>query len=258
MPTDPAAPMTARERADKMRDAAGVGAIKHARLELVNERGRAIRIEVATGLRFPDGCTTRITLTSPDTVDEGFVTDAEAKALRNALNEALPTEHTAAVTAALEAAERRVAEIREENEALKEDLASYMEIANAEANDCAVAQQCAREAEQRVSEETAIVNRIWSMFGNPSFDSLKGRSIYDLIAELQAAERRVGEAVTRVEELERLLKRCVSWMNEAEAALDSANLQPNPDWKLLEAINAALSPAPRAVADTERRDGHGG
>src|SRR5229473_4803677 len=34
----------------------------------------------------------------------------------------------------------------------------------------------------RLAEETAIVDRIWDMLGRPSYEELKGRSIYDLIA----------------------------------------------------------------------------
>lgn len=36
-------------------------------------------------------------------------------------------------------------------------------------------------ANERAEEEKAIVNRIWSMFGNPSYKELNWRSIYDLI-----------------------------------------------------------------------------
>ena len=43
-----------------------------------------------------------------------------------------------------------------------------------------------KELERRLRDETAIVDRIWDMFGRPSYEELAGRSIYDLIAELQA------------------------------------------------------------------------
>lgn len=43
----------------------------------------------------------------------------------------------------------------------------------------------ARRLERRLREETAIVDRIWDLFGRPSYESLKGKSIYDLIQELQ-------------------------------------------------------------------------
>ena len=38
--------------------------------------------------------------------------------------------------------------------------------------------------------EAAVIDRIWGMFGPPSFAELKGRGLYDLIADLQKdAER---------------------------------------------------------------------
>lgn len=36
----------------------------------------------------------------------------------------------------------------------------------------------------KLDEETKIVDRIWELLGNPGYDDLKGRSIYDLIQEL--------------------------------------------------------------------------
>jgi len=42
------------------------------------------------------------------------------------------------------------------------------------------------ELERQLRDETAIVDRIWDMLGRPSYEELAGRSIYDLIAELQA------------------------------------------------------------------------
>ena len=41
---------------------------------------------------------------------------------------------------------------------------------------------------RRLDEETAIVNRVWSLFGNPEYKELKGRSLYDLIAAALAAK----------------------------------------------------------------------
>jgi len=34
-------------------------------------------------------------------------------------------------------------------------------------------------------EEQKIVDRIWQILGSPSYESLKGRSIFDLITELR-------------------------------------------------------------------------
>ncbi len=47
-----------------------------------------------------------------------------------------------------------------------------------------------------LDEERAIVDRIWSQFGTPSYESLKGRTIYDLIEEVKA-ERDALRAVLR-------------------------------------------------------------
>lgn len=43
-------------------------------------------------------------------------------------------------------------------------------------------------------EEHDIVDRIWEIYGSPSYESLGGKSIYDLIE----ADRRVAEAVLNV------------------------------------------------------------
>lgn len=53
------------------------------------------------------------------------------------------------------------------------------------ADDCAALESRAAELERDLKEERAIVDRIWSMLGRPSYESLKGRSIYDLIADLE-------------------------------------------------------------------------
>jgi hypothetical protein len=47
--------------------------------------------------------------------------------------------------------------------------------------------------------EASIINRIWKQLGNPTYEELKGRSIYDLIDEIKA-ER--DAALARVAELE--------------------------------------------------------
>lgn len=38
---------------------------------------------------------------------------------------------------------------------------------------------------QRAAEEAAIVDKIWDLFGRPSYKDLNGRSIYDLITDVQ-------------------------------------------------------------------------
>jgi len=41
------------------------------------------------------------------------------------------------------------------------------------------------ELEAALTSETAIVDRIWDLFGRPSYKELAGRSLYDLISGLQ-------------------------------------------------------------------------
>lgn len=48
---------------------------------------------------------------------------------------------------------------------------------------------CENEADQwrrKYEEERAIVDRIWKILGNPSYEELNGRSIYELIEGLKA------------------------------------------------------------------------
>ena len=40
-----------------------------------------------------------------------------------------------------------------------------------------------RSLEEQFAEEKAIVARIWSMFGNPAYEFLDGRSIYELVQD---------------------------------------------------------------------------
>ena len=44
----------------------------------------------------------------------------------------------------------------------------------------------ARCLETELAAESAIVSRIWTQLGSPTYEQLKGRSIYDLIDELKA------------------------------------------------------------------------
>jgi hypothetical protein len=60
------------------------------------------------------------------------------------------------------------------------------------------AHEMAKEIAARLAEETAIVDRIWDIYGRPSYESLQGRSLYDLI---NADRARLAEA-------EMLLRQC--------------------------------------------------
>lgn len=44
-------------------------------------------------------------------------------------------------------------------------------------------------------EEKAIVTRIWEILGNPSYEELNGRSIYDLISEIQKEAKMANDAL---------------------------------------------------------------
>ena len=44
----------------------------------------------------------------------------------------------------------------------------------------------AERAEAELATERAIVSRIWTQLGSPTYEQLKGRSIYDLIDDLKA------------------------------------------------------------------------
>ena len=65
-------------------------------------------------------------------------------------------------------------------------------------------------AERERDDERTIVNRIWEQLGAPSYASLSGRSIYDLIAGLQADrdewKRKAEEAARDSARLDFLLK----------------------------------------------------
>lgn len=54
-------------------------------------------------------------------------------------------------------------------------------------------------AEQERNEECAIVSRIWTILRNPSYESLKGRSIYDIVETLQAEHQ---QALARAQQAE--------------------------------------------------------
>jgi hypothetical protein len=76
-------------------------------------------------------------------------------------------------------------------------------------------------------EEKEIVARIWKFLGSPSFEELKGRTLYDLISEKEGELLRLQ---TRCALMEQLLSECVShhyydehacspsWLEEAKKA----------------------------------------
>ena len=51
----------------------------------------------------------------------------------------------------------------------------------------------ARQEKARADEEEKIVSRIWDIYGNPSFESLQGKSLYDLIRSDRARAERLDD-----------------------------------------------------------------
>lgn len=49
------------------------------------------------------------------------------------------------------------------------------------------------ELRRRYDEEVAIVNRIWAIFGTPSYEELQGKTIYDLVQAAQDESQQVAE-----------------------------------------------------------------
>jgi hypothetical protein len=76
-------------------------------------------------------------------------------------------------------------------------------------------------------EEKQIVTRIWEFLGSPSFEELKGRTLYDLINE---KEKELQRLQTHCALLAQLLSECIrhryydekacspSWLEEAKKA----------------------------------------
>jgi hypothetical protein len=60
--------------------------------------------------------------------------------------------------------------------------------------------ETARNMEQQRDQEAAIVSRIWEQLGNPSYESLNGRSIYDLIDDLLGKTQPPDDVSTATEE----------------------------------------------------------
>ena len=104
--------------------------------------------------------------------------------------------------------ERKAAEQRAEAaEQLAAQRLTDVEIAERHADTATAAMHA---AERERDDERTIVNRIWEQLGAPSYASLSGRSIYDLIAGLQADrdewKRKAEEAARDSARLDFLLK----------------------------------------------------
>lgn len=121
--------------------------------------------------------------------------------------------------------------IAEQHEKYTADLTAV----NAESCD---ALQRAEKTEAELADEKAIVDRIWDMFGRPSYADLGGNSIYDLIAEVQDDSRQLaryreeekvlpkepqGIAAMRVTASTEYLARCYDKLRAHAAALQASN-----------------------------------
>ena len=111
--------------------------------------------------------------------------------------------------------ERKAAEQRAEAaEQLAAQRLTDVEIAERHADTATAAMHA---AERERDDERTIVNRIWEQLGAPSYASLSGRSIYDLIAGLQADRdewKRKAEENARDAELMREVNRAAEHLPE--------------------------------------------
>ena len=87
-------------------------------------------------------------------------------------------------------------------------------------NICGCAEADALEAQ--LAEETAIVDRIWDIYGRPSYESLQGRSLYDLI---NADRARLAEAEARIARLLEITESCESCFLDARATVSAELVQ---------------------------------
>lgn len=80
-----------------------------------------------------------------------------------------------------------------------------------------------REALERVTgerdEEKEIVSRVWEILGSPSFASLRGRSIYDLLQEIISARNNAQAEIARLRERETILNTTIANLHEEIARL---------------------------------------
>jgi len=75
-----------------------------------------------------------------------------------------------------------------------------------------------REALERVTrerdEEKEIVSRVWEILGSPSFASLRGRSMYDLLQETISAHNDAQAELARQRERETILNTTIANLHE--------------------------------------------
>ena len=102
------------------------------------------------------------------------------------------------------------------------------------------------EVEAERDEERGIVDRIWDLFGRPSYAELNGRSIYDLITALQARaeslERRNHDLAQDLEKAGRVVEEywIAAWGGFTPDEADAARSKPmlNEERALYEIVRA--------------------
>jgi hypothetical protein len=72
----------------------------------------------------------------------------------------------------------------------------------------------ARKLERELSEEKAIVDRIWKLFGPPTYEELKGRSIYELIQGVQKEKAELERKLADARDELNISRR--QWKNEVD------------------------------------------
>lgn len=156
------------------------------------------------------------------------LTDAQAAQLREAAQKAHRAKETGSMGEALRrmglfhaiAAPATILALLDERERLKVEASNHA--ADAET----VRRERDAEYSRRKTSE-AIVDRIWDIFGRPSYDELAGRSIYDLVTEVKAerdALRAERDAATHSQKL--AFELAADRLRRAEAAeADVASLR---------------------------------
>ena len=137
------------------------------------------------------------------------------------------------VRAEISARQAQVEALTAENERLAGINVGLVRDFNALNLDGARLDDTIRALSAELAEQTAIVSRIWTMLGGHSYEELAGRSIYDLIEELQARARAAESARATAEaalvEARAETERLLVIVRDADRALRSCGKTPERD-----------------------------
>ena len=106
------------------------------------------------------------------------------------------------------------------------------------------------ELQSALTEERAIVSRIWALFGNPTYKDLGGRSIYDLVQaaiDAKPLHTKIAELHEQLTDAKEALIKIVSMTGSQPMAMN----MPDADWykgRFYDAIGIAA----RATAEQAR------